>query len=74
MFPNLSAEMARIKVTKTDIANLLGVSLKTIYKKLETGTFTVVEALKITETFFPNKSVGYLFSDQVEDDDVAICV
>ena len=62
MFPNLIAEMARIKINKTDIAKALGISTKTVYSKIENGTFLYREVLIIQAKFFPELSVSYLFS------------
>jgi len=61
-YPNLIAEMARIKINKTDIAKALGVSAKTVYFKIQHETFLYKEVIKIQETFFPELPVDYLFS------------
>jgi len=63
MYRNLEAEMARIGVTKVDIAKLLGVRYATVIDKT-TGKsrFYLEEALKIKSHFFPGHSLEYLFS------------
>ncbi len=69
---NLSAEMARFGVTNSDIQSLLGCSGKTVTNKLtESTSFSVHEAIKIRDTFFPGLRIEYLFActelDQAKD-------
>lgn len=60
---NLKAEMARSGVSKEDIKNLLGCSMRTVDNKLDgTTDFTVPEAFKIRDYFFPNQRMEYLFN------------
>ena len=60
---NLKAEMARAGVSKEDIKNLLGCSLRTIDNKLDGITdFTLPEAFKIRDCFFPSLRMEYLFN------------
>lgn len=60
---NLSAEMARYGVSNTDIRSLLGCSGKTVTNKLaESTSFSVDEAIKIRDTFFPGLRIEYLFA------------
>ncbi len=66
IYPNLIAEMARAKITKADIAKTLGVSLKTVYIKLERGTMYLSEAMKIRKELFPNLDLLYLFAEEPE--------
>lgn len=62
---NLKAEMARTGVSKEDIMNLLGCSLRTVDNKLDEITdFTIPEAFKIRDTFFRNMRMEYLFCSQ----------
>lgn len=62
---NLKAEMARAGVSKEDIMNLLGCSIKTVNNKLDEVTdFTVPEAFKIRDTYFANLRMEYLFCSQ----------
>lgn len=58
--------MARAKITKADIAKTLGVSLKTVYIKLERGTMYLSEAMKIRKELFPNLDLLYLFAEEPE--------
>lgn len=59
---NLKAEMVRAGVTKEDIKNLLGCSMKTVDNKLDEVTdFTIPEAFKIRDTFFSSLRMEYLF-------------
>lgn len=67
---NLSAEMARYGVSNMDIQNLIGCSPKTVTNKLSDNTaFSIGEAIKIRDTFFPGLRIEYLFasSDEVRD-------
>lgn len=60
---NLSAEMARYGVRNVDIQNLLSCTDKTVKNKIDGVTeFSVAEALKIRDTFFPGLRVEYLFA------------
>lgn len=67
---NLSAEMARYGVSNMDIQALLGCSQKTVTNKLSDNTaFSVGEAIKIRDTFFPGLRIEYLFAraDEIQD-------
>lgn len=60
---NLSAEMARYGISNADIQTLLGCSNKTVTNKLTDNTaFSVGEAIKIRDTFFPGLRIEYLFA------------
>lgn len=60
---NLLAEMARYKVSKADIREVLSCSDKTVWNKLNGITeFSVDEATKIRDTFFPSMKIEYLFA------------
>lgn len=62
---NLSAEMARFGVTIRSIQLLLSCSYKTVQNKLnDTTEFTVREAMKIRDEFFPGMRIEYLFSEE----------
>ncbi len=59
---NLKAEMARAGVSKEDIKNLLDCSMRTVDNKLDGVTdFTIPEAFKIRDSFFPSQRMEYLF-------------
>lgn len=65
---NLSAEMARYGVSNVDIQNLLGCSNKTVTNKLsDNTTFSVNEAIKIRDAFFPGLRIEYLFARAEQD-------
>ena len=60
---NLSAEMARFGVTNSDIQTALECSSKTVTNKLNAATeFSVSEAIKIRDMFFPGLRIEYLFA------------
>ena len=60
---NLSAEMARYGVRNADIQNLLSCTDKTVRNKIDGVTeFSVAEALKIRDAFFPGLRIEYLFA------------
>lgn len=59
---NLCAEMTRYGVSNYDIQSLLNCSLRTVTNKLTGETdFTIPEAMKIRNTFFPGLRLEYLF-------------
>lgn len=60
---NLSAEMARFGVSYADLTDLLNCSQKTVSNKLNDSTeFSVSEAMKIRDKFFPGLRLEYLFA------------
>lgn len=60
---NLSAEMARYGVSNIDIQNLLSCTDKTVRNKINGVTeFSVREAMKIRDVFFPGMKIEYLFA------------
>lgn len=64
---NLSAEMARYGVRNVDIQNLLSCTDKTVRNKIDGVTeFSVAEALKIRDAFFPGLRIEYLFAAEGE--------
>ena len=64
---NLSAEMARYGVTNADIQKLLSWTDKTVRNKIGgMSEFSISEAFKIRDTFFPSLRVEYLFSSADE--------
>ena len=67
MLANLVAEMARNKITRYDIAKLLGNTYNTVSLKINGHyEFTVTEAQKIQKTYFPDLTMEYLFERQTE--------
>lgn len=67
MFNNLKAEFVRIGIQPhIGIANALECSERVARNRLGGNTdFSVMEAVKIKEKYFPDLSVDYLFSNDV---------
>lgn len=64
---NLSAEMNRYGVRNVDIQSVLHCSDKTVTNKLNGVTeFSVNEAMKIRDTFFPSLRIEYLFASDAQ--------
>lgn len=62
MYNNLLAEMARLKLTRIDLAKGLGVRNATVADKINGKySFTLDEAFKIRDQFFPGLDIEYLF-------------
>ena len=71
LYPNLVKAMKDEGVTKTDIANLLGLHFNTVIAKLEGETssskavyqvgFTLIEAVMIKNIFFKRYDLAWLF-------------
>ena len=65
MLKNLVAEMARRQVTRRDIARTLGISYGTVIVKIKGSyDFTVSEAQKIRDAYFPDLTIEYLFAKE----------
>ena len=63
-FTTLKAEMARKEVTGLDIANVLNISSKSIYNKINGVTeFTLKETAIIRDSFFPYMTIDELFGN-----------
>lgn len=62
MLHNLIFEIAIHKIKKKEIAAALDIDEKTLRAKLDgTTQFKANEMLKIKDTFFPDKTLDYLF-------------
>lgn len=62
-YPVLSREIARRGIAKTDIAQSLNISNRALNNRLAGKvSFTVQEAIKIHDTFFPDVFFDYLFT------------
>lgn len=60
---NLCAEMARNGISNADIQKVLGCTDKTARNKTSGVTeFSVSEALKVRDAFFPTLRIEYLFA------------
>ena len=68
MFKNLLAEMVRFDVKKDKIAEILNISVVTLYARLSSGGFSFGEACTIRDYFNSNFgtafTVEYLFSEK----------
>lgn len=63
MLHNLRAEMIRAGVSNADIQAVLSCSPKTVTNKLRDSTaFSIWDAIKIRDTFFPDLKLEYLFA------------
>ena len=61
-FKNLAAEMARNNIKMGDIARVIEKDEKTARNKTHgVSEFTLPEAVKIRDTFFPSCSLEYLY-------------
>lgn len=59
---NLEAEMKRNKISRSDIANLLGLSYRTIHSRFNgESEWGYAECVKVRDTYFPDKTLDYLF-------------
>lgn len=64
---NLEAEMKRNKISRSDIANLLGLSYRTIHSRFNgESEWGYAECVKVRDTYFPDKSLDYLFATDDE--------
>lgn len=65
MYPNLEAEIARLKVSDKDIAEAISKDLRTVRNKKEGITqITIAEGRMIRDTFFPDLTLDYLFEEE----------
>ena len=72
-YQNLKAEMKRIGVTQGDIAEFLSMSTNNVYLKINGKVpFTVDEAWKIRERFFPDATLDYLMGQTPDRDGEAV--
>lgn len=59
---NLEAEMKRNKISRNDIANLLGLSYRTIHSRFNgESQWGYSECVKVRDTYFPSMELSYLF-------------
>ena len=66
---NLEAEMKRKKITRHDIATLLGPSYRTIHSRFNgESEWGYSECVKVRDTFFPDMELSYLFATDTQDD------
>lgn len=70
MLSNLKAEMARSNVTVAEIATFSGKSCRTINDRIKGKVqFSIQEAIKVKDAFFPGMDLEYLFTqvDMMQD-------
>lgn len=62
---NLEAEMKRNKISRSDIANLLGLSYRTIHSRFNgESEWGYAECVKVRDAYFPDKTLDYLFETE----------
>ena len=65
MFPNLTAEMARMKISIKRLSEITGINYETLKLKFRGITeFKLCEMLAIKEKAFPDKTLDYLFETE----------
>ena len=65
MFPNLTAEMARMKISIKRLSEITGINYETLKLKFRGITeFTLCEMLAIKKKAFPDKTLDYLFETE----------
>ena len=61
-YPTLLGEMAKRRIKKKDICELLGISQKTLWNKIESRSeFTLEEAKLVRKAYFEDMSIEELF-------------
>lgn len=60
-YPFLIGELAKRGITKESLAKCLGLHRNAISYKLKKGSFSIEEAAKIQEEYFPDISLTQLF-------------
>ena len=62
---NLEAEMKRKKITRNDVASLLGLSYRTIHSRFNgESEWGYAECVKIRDEFFTGMELDYLFATE----------
>lgn len=70
MYPNLEAEMARSKISKAKLADILEITPTTLCFKLNgKSTLSLKECVAIKRKVFPDKTLDYLFATETKDPD-----
>ena len=65
MFPNLTAEMARMKISIKRLSEITGINYETLKLKFRGITeFKLCEMLAIKKKAFPDKTMDYLFETE----------
>ncbi len=62
---NLKGEMAKKDITIEEVSKMLGIHRNSVANKLNgDSAFTIHEAFKIHDSFFPELSIDYLFATE----------
>lgn len=62
---NLKGEMAKKGVTIEEVSKLLGIHRNSVANKLNgDSSFTIEEAFKVHDVYFPQMSLNYLFETE----------
>jgi len=62
---NLEAEMKRIGVSRSEIAECIDVSYRTIHSRFNgESEWLYIECIKIRDKFFPKLELDYLFASE----------
>ncbi len=62
---NLKGEMAKRDITIEEISKMLGIHRNSVANKINgDSSFTIDEALKIHQTYFPKLALSYLFQKE----------
>lgn len=65
---NLEAEMKRKKISRQDIARILGLSYRTIHSRFNgESEWGYSECVLIRDTYFPDMELSYLFQTAKQD-------
>jgi DNA-binding XRE family transcriptional regulator len=62
--PALRGEMAKHKISQAKMAEILKITPKTFYSKMQTGNFGVDEAMTISETLNLENPVAIFFAKE----------
>lgn len=67
-FKNLRSEMGAKGITILEIASEIGMNRDTLARKLaRKAPLNLDEAFKISKTFFPERTIEFIFSEAFED-------
>lgn len=68
---NLEAEMKRNNISRNDIANLLGISYRTVHSRFNgESEWGYSECVKIRDSYFQGMSLDYLFQPIYDKEEV----
>lgn len=66
---NLEAEMKRNKISRHDLATLLGLSYRTIHSRFNgESQWGYSECVKVRDKYFPDMELSYLFSTEEKEE------